>query len=60
MPYEQWLGDSGKETLPFYRKKPPEGPGLGRGSYLLRPVGGEGKKKGLETNCGREPETNHN
>lgn len=55
MAWRQWEGNT-----PFYRKKPPEGPGLGRGSYLLRPVGGEGKKKGLETNCGREPEMNHN
>ncbi|CAI5677856.1 unnamed protein product [Oreochromis niloticus] len=33
------FGDSGKEKLPFNRKKPPAEPGSGRGGHLLRPVG---------------------
>uniref|UniRef100_A0A3B4H1H2 Podocan n=1 Tax=Pundamilia nyererei TaxID=303518 RepID=A0A3B4H1H2_9CICH len=31
------FGNSGKEKLPFNRKKPPAEPGSGRGGHLLRP-----------------------
>uniref|UniRef100_A0A3Q2W639 non-specific serine/threonine protein kinase n=1 Tax=Haplochromis burtoni TaxID=8153 RepID=A0A3Q2W639_HAPBU len=33
-PYEQHFGDSGKEKLPFNRKKPPAEPGSGRGGAI--------------------------
>ncbi|PME06504.1 hypothetical protein A8A06_07425 [Escherichia coli] len=45
IPYEQALGNGGKEKLPFNRKKPPAEPGSGRGSHLPRQVGGEGTEK---------------
>lgn len=33
IPYEQALSNSGKEKLPFNKKKPVEEPGSGRGSW---------------------------
>lgn len=33
-PYEQSLGDSEKEKLPIYRKKPSAEPDSGTGSHL--------------------------
>uniref|UniRef100_A0A3Q0T3A9 ITPR-interacting domain-containing protein n=1 Tax=Amphilophus citrinellus TaxID=61819 RepID=A0A3Q0T3A9_AMPCI len=46
-PSEQALGDSGKEKLPFNRKKPPVEPGSVRGSHLPRTVGLRGEKKDM-------------
>uniref|UniRef100_A0A3Q4HYD4 CRAL-TRIO domain-containing protein n=1 Tax=Neolamprologus brichardi TaxID=32507 RepID=A0A3Q4HYD4_NEOBR len=39
IPFEQALGDSGKEKLPFNRIKPPPEPGTGTSSHLPRPTG---------------------
>lgn len=36
IPYEQVLGDSKKEKLPFNRKKPPAKPGLGSSMVIKK------------------------
>lgn len=40
--YDKALGDSGKQKLPFNRKKPPAEPGLGRDSSLPQSLGARG------------------
>lgn len=57
VPCEQVLSDSGKEKLPFNRKKPPAERGSG-GSRL--PGWAEGRDTGEKMWCGREPEMNDN
>lgn len=42
-PYEQTLGESGKEELPFIRRKPLAEPG----SHLPQQIGVKGWEKGL-------------
>lgn len=51
---KQELSDSGKDKLPFNRKKPPAPQGSGMGSHLLRAALSKVRKPGQKTLCGRE------